>query len=449
MNAEIMTINPNELVIDLPVDDAHVQELMESLQKNGRMFEPVTVWLQGMRIVNGFHRTEAAKRLGWESMPCLVQDSTEDEFWDARIIAAKPHKEVEPKRLAAWMLESWRQEFGDKAISVEDVKEAYRKFGIEFEQESISNETLQVLTIIDTFRMEYNSLPREVKVGTETVELYRTKKGKVTYGERPIWHKRDSTAIESWFETKAAKWGVSVSGIETMLLSAVGLNEVLIKKILIAGRNSRRPIAEMFAIVNQVNKDIYVSPYGNSWNFDTSWIEAVDSGEFAGVPYVDYVIQKEQEKENSEREQQEQFMREVLAQNEAARLRREQYEQTPQGKAERERQIIDGCRSDMTKKLAFAVSEIRTIPANFIMVPEAPAMLAEFAQFVADFSAEHFPDVQVAQPNPVALENSRLRAENAKLKERIASLERALGSKQAAGEMLSSAMAWSSGDLER
>lgn len=450
MNAETMTINPNELVIDLPVDDAHVRELMESLLKNGRMVEPVTVWLQDMRIVNGFHRTEAAKRLGWQSMPALIQDLTEDEFWDARIIAAKPHKAVEPTRMAAWMLESWRQEFGAETISVADVQSAYAKFGIKFRQESISESTLQVLTIIDTFRREYNSLPREVKTGTETVELYRTKKGKVTYGERPIWHKRESTEIESWFEVKAAKWGVSVSHIENMLLSAVGVDEKLLRKLQAIGEN-RRPVVELFAIIEQVGTKVSVGVWGSSYDFDGTWIEKVDSGEAAGVPYDDYVSRKAQDERDEEQRQIQKFAERQRMQE----IREMQYLQTEQGKAEAKQKLQERQRSHLQRELGVARYHLRN--ANLSIngektgfdFPDAPAMIAEFAQFVADFSAEHFPDVQIAQPNPVALENSRLRSENAKLKERIASLERALSSKQAAGEMLSSAMAWSSGDLER
>jgi ParB-like chromosome segregation protein Spo0J len=107
MNSTHMMINPNELVIDMPVDEGNVKLEMESLQSSG-MVQPVTVWLQDLRIIDGFHRTEAAKRLGWSEISCNVIDCTEDAFWDARIQSAKQHHAIEAQRLEAWMLESWK-----------------------------------------------------------------------------------------------------------------------------------------------------------------------------------------------------------------------------------------------------------------------------------------------------------------------------------------------------
>ena len=101
-------VNVNDLVIDMPLDEANVAQKMESL-KAGGLVQPVTVWLQDFRIIDGFHRTEAAKRLGWTEIDCVVKDCDEETFWDARIQSARQHHSVEEKRLLAWVFECWKQ----------------------------------------------------------------------------------------------------------------------------------------------------------------------------------------------------------------------------------------------------------------------------------------------------------------------------------------------------
>ena len=82
--SNIMMVNPNEIVIDMPVDEQNVTQKMESMKERG-IIQPVTLWLQGMRVIDGFHRSVAAQRLGWTEIPCYVVDCSEDAFWDARI----------------------------------------------------------------------------------------------------------------------------------------------------------------------------------------------------------------------------------------------------------------------------------------------------------------------------------------------------------------------------
>lgn len=116
-------VNVNDLVIDMPLDEANVTQKMESL-KAGGLVQPVTVWLQDFRIIDGFHRTEAAKRLGWTEIDCVVKDCDEGTFWDARIQSARQHHRITNDRFLAWMLEAWQttewKEFGfDETIKTE------------------------------------------------------------------------------------------------------------------------------------------------------------------------------------------------------------------------------------------------------------------------------------------------------------------------------------------
>lgn len=100
-------VNVNDLVIDMPLDEANVAQKMESL-KSGGLVQPVTVWLKDFRIIDGFHRTEAAKRLGWTEIDCVVKDCDEETFWDARIQSARQHHCITKQRFLSWMIEAWK-----------------------------------------------------------------------------------------------------------------------------------------------------------------------------------------------------------------------------------------------------------------------------------------------------------------------------------------------------
>ena len=140
--SNIMMVNPNEIVIDMPVDEQNVTQKMESMKERG-IIQPVTLWLQGMRVIDGFHRTVAAQRLGWDEIPCYVVDCSEDAFWDARIQSARQHHRIENERLNAWMMESWKTtEWYKPSLIDPQLRELYT---------SIDSETLSVtLSIIET-----------------------------------------------------------------------------------------------------------------------------------------------------------------------------------------------------------------------------------------------------------------------------------------------------------
>jgi hypothetical protein len=96
-----------DLVIDMPVDEANVAQKIASLQENG-LVQPVTVWFNGMRIIDGFHRTVAAQRLGWNVIACNLIECNEEAFWDARIQSARQHQSITNDRLIAWISECWK-----------------------------------------------------------------------------------------------------------------------------------------------------------------------------------------------------------------------------------------------------------------------------------------------------------------------------------------------------
>ncbi len=378
MNAESMMVDPNELVIDMPLDEANVKIKMESLAANG-VIQEVTVWLQGMRIIDGFHRTEAARRLGWTAIPCRVIDCSEDAFWDARIQSAKQHHAVAKARLDTWIMESWR------------LTEWY---------------------VPDDERGEKWSLYKEV-----WNELFSFDKNDGVI-RTSIFLNPSSLAI--WLSDKAARWGISeydlarsiLSGINSRALDAMTNEGLTFDQVMRASEGLR-----------------HENPYGYASRLGVqSWLDAeIKTNKAQPKAFYDFDRERKTEKAKVQ----------------------EQFWQTPQGKAQLEKRQAEARLDKVRESISNARAAISAMSIVILDVPDASAMLAEFAQFVADFAAEHFPGIEVAQPNPVSLDNARLRSENAKLRERIASLERALGSKQAAGEMLSSAIAWSSGDLDR
>lgn len=104
---EYMMVNPQEIVIDMPCDPANVKAKKDSIQQVG-IIQPITVWIEGLRVIDGFHRVKAAQELGLAEVPSMVIDCGEEAFWDARIQSAKQHHGIEPDRLAQWMYESWK-----------------------------------------------------------------------------------------------------------------------------------------------------------------------------------------------------------------------------------------------------------------------------------------------------------------------------------------------------
>ncbi len=449
MQEQYMMVNPNDLVIDLPVDEANVAVIMESLQRNGRMIEPVTVCLSTMRIINGFHRTEAAKRLGWQEMPCLVKDMTEDEFWDARIIAAKPHKEVEPARMAAWMLESWQKSYGVRSLDTRLLNTYLDRLGI---VNRPTDKQLQMFALIDAlteYEPDARDWSRRIEIGTEKVQSGFTKTGRRRFHLRTIYKKRDATELEQWFESKSAKWGVSVQDaaekISSVARQLIGFNVVLSGDKLYSsdvssGDSLPENSGELARVISEREAKQQYPLYTPEWAND------VLDGKATVADIDTYALEAKRRDELIEEQR--------LEEEKVYQARLEAKRQEEERRREEDRKLYSSMASSLASKKSRLVRDLAAVRfhlsdlGDISDISEAPAILADFAQFIADFAEKNFPGIDIAQPNPVSLENSRIRAENARLKERIASLERALGSKESAGGMIAKSMAWSSTDFE-
>lgn len=59
----MLDIDPAELAVDRPVNDAHVQQIIDSLPAHGNQIVfPPYVWLHKHLIIDGLHRVVAAYR---------------------------------------------------------------------------------------------------------------------------------------------------------------------------------------------------------------------------------------------------------------------------------------------------------------------------------------------------------------------------------------------------
>lgn len=483
MNAESMMVDPNELVIDMPLDEANVKTKMESLAANG-MIQDVTVWLQDMRIIDGFHRAEAARRLGWPAIRCKVVDCSEAAFWDARIQSARQHHTIEGERLNVWIRECWRSSDWPDVIAVmkdgqiratnPNAIDAYVtnqkerciiKPSNRFERWLVEERGLkywyEVATITDADMGKVKGfgparraeIRRQQRLAESLISLDGTNPLS-TMNIHGDWTSEDealtvaifigstaggnrtetSVSLGAWFQNKAKQWGVP----KEWLLESI-FSEFVDKGVVLQGAKILRGIEESFTIgdATAIAKAIGVNAYYTSSDDESRmrmYLKKRDSGET-----WEHYRKRINDEDYLERK----------AKAEGIESRRRAWEESEAGKEAARKALEKQCQDTAKQSLVDAKSNVQSFGFWGANIPEAPAMLAEFAQFVADFAAEHFPGVEVARPNPVSLDNARLRAENAKLRERIASLERAFASKESAGAMIANAMAWSSGDMEK
>lgn len=129
MRSILTQVNPAKVQrTDLPIDQTNAAEIEKQAVAWNGIHTPIEIWIPDAEqreaamecpellndadtilIMDGFHRTNVAVNLGYQSIQALLYDCTEDEFWDKRISQAKKHHAVEDARLHAWIVSSWRQ----------------------------------------------------------------------------------------------------------------------------------------------------------------------------------------------------------------------------------------------------------------------------------------------------------------------------------------------------
>ena len=386
MKTEFMMVNPNELVIDMPVDEANVTQKMESLQVNG-IIQPITIWLQGMRIIDGFHRTSAAQRLGWVEVPCNVIDCTEDGFWDARIQSAKQHHAISNERLATWIVESWKLTDWYNSPDMDQVRSDYEKFG------------------------------RDLNVKEDEFSLAKFSTAQTVWGMD--FSKKDLSEPEKWFIGKASKWGISHNSIADMLMMALGYGNYLTPPQRANIKETAKAIpltfAERNAIYPQITKHNWAD-LEDEKSIVSSWVTDVKGEKFAG-PLSGYKKKKVEDQ-----------IAQIREENALISQREQQYRSTPAGKADAARIKKDNL-ADRIKAMRHTLKCIDN-PYPLADIPEAPAMLAELIIEINEKIKQDFPTYEKRIPtNPILAENVKLKKQVREQAERIASLERALNAK--------------------
>lgn len=129
MRSILVQVNPKQVKFDeLPIDPSNAAEIQRQAVAWGGIHTPIEIWIPDpdlrqacfddpsllpevgtVLVMDGFHRTNIAIALGYQTISALLYDCAEDEFWDKRISQARKHHVVENDRLHRWMLSSWRQ----------------------------------------------------------------------------------------------------------------------------------------------------------------------------------------------------------------------------------------------------------------------------------------------------------------------------------------------------
>lgn len=389
-NSDMMMVDPGEIVIDMPVDEQNVLQKMESMKERG-IIQPVTLWLQGMRVIDGFHRSVAAQRLGWKEIPCYVVDCSEDAFWDARIQSARQHHKVEQARLNAWILESWK------------TTEWYKPEAVDPKLVEMSKKT-------DVFRCV---LGRKPLTEDDRIALLSLSEN--------LWAENGSE-LREWINAKSHMWGLSGEDIAREIRKYVGLHEVaddtrsqIIDKL---SREKDLSLAQR-AMVSDGTSGARPAIYLSDTAELSEWIdnEIVHSAEGKPSHFNEFRWRKQAEKNRTE-----------IEERQLEYGRKAKYEQTPQGQAEAHNRKVQTVKEAADR----AVWALQSIEHLITDSKEFSEPIAEAIASLTAFHNEQFRRRDTQLKDRLATNNAKLRKEVKGLTEEVASLKRALNAKQLA-----------------
>lgn len=387
---QVNLIDPNDLDIDLPLDERNVSELMESINEVGEVLNEVLVREQDYRIIDGFHRTEACKRLGLP-VPIKLIPCTEEQFWSLRIVQAKKHHEVEDQRLVAWMLECWKRTKWYVPISPD-------KDG--FLPRAYSNTSVD-LTMVEM-------------VWT----VFRLKWPHGTHSEKVQPLTRDEQELSQWMDAKANQWGVDARKIANSVLALTS--------------------SESGFLDNQTFDD-----YSRKYNFDFQKATRIQKEMSADLPRYDqvthaYLMAVSTGKNDTETYQE--FNKRVLLENaEQKRLEREKQDarrpvvaeytptqrQTDEGGAKYNAdRIARDRRNNVISMLREIKNWVRGLEPNLREVEDGQILFAAFVTDMANTHEKLWPSAKTG--NGQVDSHNRIYA----LERQVESLQRALGTKQ-------------------
>ncbi len=124
---ENIAIALGDVIVDYSlVDDTHAEELKDSMADKWGQTSSITVRARELDgrvvydIIDGFHRTEAKRRMGAETIKAnVLYGVTDEELFDLRIVAANSVRSVQFPRIAEWISRSYSQtEWAKKDIPI-------------------------------------------------------------------------------------------------------------------------------------------------------------------------------------------------------------------------------------------------------------------------------------------------------------------------------------------
>jgi len=413
---EIVQIQVKDLVIDLPVSDTNVAQKKASLGGVG-MVQPITVWKNGdqYRIIDGFHRVAAAGLLGWDTVPSVVRDCSEEAFWDARIQSAKQHSDISEERLRAWIGECWRAS----------------KWGV----------------------------PRfpAHKPGTESVLQALCESGLyknalwLSNGNEP--QTPEQRSLDAWLQLRAAGWGVSKFHIlDCIIKEFLTPYEIryLARGLNLAARADIRDAAEVLEVIRahddgtRQGRDIRQDDV-NAWR---------DQPPESRPSLVTFIDERLEEKARASEERRKLAYATEVARRKAAeeecRQRVEAYRQTPEYRAQKQQEVRRLLMARYDALDAFIDENASTLAE----MPDGPDLLAAQAEWALQKIAEMWPGAERDDVRVPAIlsENVRLRAELAKEHDARLKAEGAMASMAGSTERITQrrpdVMAWSSAIVE-
>jgi hypothetical protein len=403
-------VNVNDLVIDMPLDEANVQQKMESL-KNGGLVQPVTVWLNDFRIIDGFHRTEAAKRLGWAEIECIVKDCDEETFWDARIQSAKQHHGITEERLISWISECWKAtdwmieaENSENVLmqiaeAIHSIKKASGPIAVDPEKlESIEGSVYLWLTSkAQLWQVEFNEL-KDMVYASLTKAVFYTR-----------WPNMTGKFFGHTFDEIAVSADLSLGqrlGLEQMLPDVIKVSDLSH----VVRFNSEYPIPDL---MTATEADVKVARAA-FFKKNEEWKREESRKRF----------EQEYERGKQERERESQ--------------RQKEWSESPEGRKHLQNEL----RRTLADIISTFKSNVKQHGDVLLKIDDGYEILIGLSAWSANKAAELWPD----RKQPTEIE---LKQELASAYRRIESLERALNSKGRYVPRFPDVYAWSSTDVAK
>lgn len=193
---QVVKVQVARLEIDLPLDANNVTEKAASMRASG-LIQPLTLWQQDLRVIDGFHRIAAAKLLGWTDIDAIVKDVSEEAFWDARIQSARQHATISDDRLAVWVSACWQSSEWPAKLDLSKWRPGVddAAWGTRFR------------------KRDTRELTPAHKQVAEALWLIRT--DQVENG--------DKERLGAWFNDKATKWSMTMDDLEKIIYGLVSL----------------------------------------------------------------------------------------------------------------------------------------------------------------------------------------------------------------------------------